>query len=84
MLDNLKLALAGWSFRRFAGKQIKRGIRLALGALAGWASGLGVEIPVEAQAVVGAVAWQIVEAGASAGKLAAERSDKFQWVAKLL
>lgn len=84
MLETLKVKLAGWSIKTFLGKQVRRGIRVAIGAVAAWAAGQGAEITPEAQAVVGGVVWQIAEAAASMGKLAAGKSDRFKWIGKLL
>lgn len=84
MLDKLKLNLAGWSFKTFGGKYLRRGIRVAVGFVAAWASGQGVDISPEAQAVVGGVVWSLAEAGANLAKVKAERSDKFRWVGRFL
>lgn len=94
MLDKIKLALAGWSIRTFAGKYLRRGVRVGVSLLLGKALAAGVFAKLQAIGVqadpktvelaLDAALWTKLEALANLAKVKLEQSPRFKWLASLL
>lgn len=90
MLETLQLKLAGWSFKTFLGKYIRRGVRVGisfvLGRIAtGALSAYGVTIdPVVMESTLDALIWSKLELLANIAKTKADQSDKWRWIGNFL